>query len=180
MIILKIFCLYLITDFITGFFHFLLDQYGRPDSKLFKNAVVINLAHHANPRKITTRGYWELTKDSYRIGVVVLGFSLFFGFYWELWFVIILGAQANIIHSLSHRKKSENNPVVIFLQKIKLFQSSAQHRLHHKNPFDTYFCIMSDILNPLLEKINFWNATIKFFKLFGLHPVAGTSIRNQL
>lgn len=181
MIILKLVALYLLADLTTGFVHFLLDQYGSPDSKLFKNAIKINLAHHDNPRSMLERSYWELTKDSWKIAFVVMPLSiLLFGFYWELAFFLIIGANTNIIHLWSHSKKSEKPKVATFLQKLKIIQGKHQHSQHHRRPFDTYFCIITNFWNPILEKIYFWEGVIKFFKIFGIRPVAGTSVRNNL
>lgn len=181
MIILKIVLLILLTDFITGFVHFALDQYGSPTSRFFKNAIRINLQHHDNPMLMLERTYWELTKDSWLIAFVVFPLSyIFIGFHWEVVFFLLLGANTNIVHKWSHMKKSESNKFVQFLQRIKLIQSKHQHAMHHKKPFDTYFCILTNFWNPILEKIYFWEGVIAFFKLFGIHPVAGTSIRNNV
>jgi len=181
MIILKLIALTLLIDFITGFVHFLLDQYGSPESKYFKNAIKINLAHHDDPRLMLTRSYWELTKDSWKIAFVVFPIAtLIWGFHWELAYVLIIGANTNIFHRWSHSKKSEKPRIATFLQKIKVLQGKRQHSQHHRKPFDTYFCIITNFWNPILEKIYFWEFVIKVFKLIGIRPVAGTSVRNNL
>lgn len=180
MIIVKIISLILIADLLTGFFHFLLDQYGKPDSKYFKNAIKINLAHHENPRLMVDRSYWDLTKDSYLIGVILFALSLIFGFHWEILFVLLLGAQANIIHKWAHQKGKEKSYFVNFLQRIKILQNKKHHGKHHRRPFDSYFCVMTNFWNPILEKIYFWEGMVKFLKGFGLQPVAGTNVRNNV
>ncbi len=179
MFILKIIVLILIADLITGFVHFLLDQYGSPETRFFKNAVKINLAHHDNPRLMIDRSYWELTKDSWKLAAILLTTSfLIFGFHWEILFVLVIGANTNIFHKWSHMKKSEKPLVIYYLQKIKFLQHNKHHRHHHKKPFDTYFCIITNILNPILERIYFWETVIKTLKLIGIRPVAGTEVRN--
>ncbi len=178
MIILKIFILILITDLFTGFVHFLLDQYGSPDSKFFKNAIKINLSHHENPRLMIERSYWELTKDSWMLGFILFPIIfILFGFHWEVAFVFILGANTNIFHKWSHMKKSEKPAFVAFLQNLRIVQHSKHHKTHHKKPFDTYFCIITNIWNPILEKIFFWEGVIWVLKRFGIQPVAGTEVR---
>ncbi len=180
MLILKIISLILLADLISGFFHFLLDQYGRPGSKFFKNAIKINLAHHENPRQMVERSYWQLTKDSYYIGIIMFSISLFFGFHWEILFVLLVGAQANIVHKWAHQKGSEKSFLVNFLQSIKVLQHRKHHKNHHRKPFDTYFCVMTNFWNPILEKVYFWEGMIKFLRIFGLQPVAGTTLRNNV
>jgi hypothetical protein len=180
MIIVKIVVIFLLADLVTGFFHFLLDVYGRPESRLFKNAVKINLAHHENPRKMVERNYWDLTRDSWAIGMLILGLSLFWGFHWELALFVILGANANIIHKWSHMKKDEKPKFVHFLQRFKIIQHKRHHGLHHRKPFDSYFCVMTNFWNPILQSIYFWEGLVKIFGFFGIKPVAGTSIRNNV
>ena len=181
MIVLKIIILTLIADIITGFVHFLLDQYGSPQSRFFKNAIKINLSHHDNPRLMMERTYWDLTKDSWKIAFFVMPLSIiFFGFNWEIAYVLILGANTNIIHRWSHSKKAEKPLLITYLQKWKVLQSKHQHGKHHKKPFDTYFCIITNFWNPILEKIYFWEGVIRFLRVFGIRPVAGTNLRNHL
>jgi ubiquitin-conjugating enzyme E2 variant len=180
MIILKILAIILIADFLTGFFHFLLDQYGRPDARFFKNAIEINLAHHESPRRMVDRGYWALTKDSWAIGLVIFGISLFWGFHWEVLLFVLIGAQANIIHKWSHMKQSEKPFLVDHLQRFRIIQHKRHHGRHHRKPFDSYFCVMTNFWNPILERIYFWEGMIKFLRIFGLKPIAGTNARNNV
>lgn len=180
MIFLKIIAIILLADLLTGFFHFLLDQYGRPDAKFFKNAIEINLAHHERPRQMVDRSYWHLTKDSYYIGLGLFLFSLIWGFNWEVALLLLVGAQANIVHKWAHMKRSEKNVVIHLLQKVKILQHKRHHGHHHRKPFDSYFCVMTNFWNPILEKLYFWEGMIHFLRLFGLKPVAGTNIRNQV
>lgn len=180
MILLKILFLILLTDFITGFVHFILDQYGKPDAKFFKNAIKINLSHHDNPRKMVKRSYWQLTRDSYILGAIIFPISLIWGFHWEILFVLVLGAQANIIHKWAHQTKKENFLFVTFLQKLRIIQNKRHHKNHHRRPFDTYFCVMTNFWNPILEKLRFWEGMVKFLLRFGLEPAGGTNIRGHL
>ncbi|WP_235292583.1 fatty acid desaturase family protein [Portibacter lacus] len=180
MIILKIVVIILMADLLTGFFHFLLDQYGKPDARFFKNAIKINLAHHENPRLMVDRTYWQLTKDSYYIGIALFAISLLWGFHWEIALLLIVGAQANILHKWAHMKRSEKSILIHFLQKIKVLQNKRHHGNHHRKPFDSYFCVMTNFWNPILERIYFWEGMVRLLRIFGLEPVAGTSIRNNV
>lgn len=178
MLIIKIIALILLADLITGFVHFLLDQYGSPESRFFKNAIEINLSHHDNPRLMIERSYWELTKDSWKLGFILFPLSvLLFGFHWEILFVLLVGANTNIFHKWSHMKKSERPLIVTWLQKARILQYSRHHGQHHRKPFDTYFCIITNFWNPILEKVYFWEGVIRFFRLLGIKPVAGTEVR---
>lgn len=171
MLVFKILLVILLADFFTGFVHFVLDQYGNPEKKILQNAVLINLAHHANPRKMVSRGYWYLTKDSYKIGAVIFLISLIFGFHWEILLFVLIGANTNIIHKWSHQTSRENPWLVRMLQKLYILQTRKQHGYHHRRPYETHFCILTNLLNPILEIIRFWPFLISVFSFFGLDPV---------
>lgn len=181
MIILKVLIILLFADFITGFFHFLLDQYGSPKSRFFKNAIKINLAHHDDPRKMTERSYWELTKDSWKLAIVIIALlTAVFGFHWELILLLFFGANTNIVHKWSHMTKQDRPYIATVLQKLHLTQNKHQHALHHRRPFDSNFCILTHLCNPFLERIHFWKGVVNLLKVFGIKPVAGTEVRNHV
>ena len=127
-----------------------------------------------NPLDMTQRGYWSLTWSSWLLGVVIL--LLWFLFFrkldWEIMFLVIYGAQGNIIHKWAHQTKSQNGYVISLLQKWKIIPNKHQHRHHHNAPFDTFFCVQTVFLNPILEKIRFWEKLIWGLTKIGLPPAA--------
>ena len=43
------------------------------------------------------------------------------------------------------------------LQDLGLVLSRKEHGLHHQDPFNTNYCILTGICNPILDKINFFS-----------------------
>lgn len=180
LILVKCIGIILLADFLTGVFHFWLDQYGREDMPLVGKMVVeINILHHKDPRHMIFRDYWFLTRASWGIGIMlwILEYLLLGGIGWGGILLVVYGAQANIIHKWAHQTPNENGKLIVFLQKLQLIQSSKQHWQHHIKPYDTYFCILTNFLNPVLEKIKFWECIIGLLSKLGIKPVAGSSIR---
>jgi ubiquitin-conjugating enzyme E2 variant len=35
-------------------------------------------------------------------------------------------------------------------------QSPRHHGRHHSGAKDSYYCVVTNVLNPVLEKVNFW------------------------
>ena len=42
------------------------------------------------------------------------------------------------------------------LQKIGLILSRKEHGLHHSIPYDSNYCILNGVCNPILDKIGFY------------------------
>ncbi|CAH0996195.1 hypothetical protein EMA8858_02325 [Emticicia aquatica] len=181
-IIFKISLIILGADFLTGIFHFWMDVYGRASMPFIgKHVVEVNLIHHRNPRKMVSNSYFSLTWTSWLTGVIILTLSVvFWGFYWEFAASLVYGSNANLIHKWTHQTDKENGKIVSFLQKTGIIQSKKHHGWHHKAPFDTNYCILTDWLNPILHKLKFWEFIVWIFKRVGIRPVSGTQIRNFL
>ncbi len=178
-VILKIAGIILIADLLTGIFHFWMDQYGREDMPLVgKSVIEINILHHRNPRNMVQKNYFQLTWTAWALGFVLATITYFMGFFsWEVAFILAYGANANIIHKWTHQTHGENGKLITFFQKIRLLQSKHHHGWHHKAPYDTNYCILTDWLNPILHQIRFWEGVVFFFSKLGIKPVAGTKIR---
>jgi len=60
----------------------------------------------------------------------------------------------NQIHKWSHTYRLPK--YVILLMDLGIILSKKDHGIHHKMPFDKYYCITNGWLNPYLASINFW------------------------
>jgi ubiquitin-conjugating enzyme E2 variant len=166
--------IYLLADWITGAVHFWMDRYGKPDMPIVGPTVVeINTMHHANPYRMTQRSYWYLTKYSYvLVGILALVIYLVSGsLSWQWILGLLLGANANIIHKWSHLTAQERPIWVHVLQRLRLIQSPKEHQRHHGHVDHlTAYCVMTDFLNPVLERIRFWQAIETATTWVGLPP----------
>lgn len=88
------------------------------------------------------------------------------------------GVNANEIHKWAHRTRAENGPVITFLQRIGVLQSPVQHGNHHRGTKDTYYCVITDYLNPVLERLRFWPALEwLIYQLFGVRRRPDHSVK---
>ena len=171
MIAIKIVILFLFADLATGIFHFLVDQYGVMNGKVMTKSVNFLLLHHDDPQNIVTQTYWQLNGRVYIASFFIFGISLFFGFYWELLLFLLFCSNGNMIHKWSHFKKSKTPVIISQLQRLKIIQDHDHHIKHHNGLFNANYCVMSNILNPILERIYFWAFIIFFLKLLNIKPV---------
>jgi hypothetical protein len=73
-----------------------------------------------------------------------------------LFLLVVLSVNANQIHKWAHQNRQERPWVVTKLQDWNLVQGARQHGRHHRGEKNTYYCVITNILNPVLEKIGFW------------------------
>lgn len=157
MFLIKFFFTVALADFVSGLVHWLEDAYARPDMKFVGRIAEENLRHHARPREFISKSWWESSSDLLLIGLVATLVALlthtFSG--WLLLFVV-LTINANQIHKWSHQGPRENPAIVTWLQQKKILQTPREHARHHSGEKNTNYCVITNYLNPLLEKIGFW------------------------
>lgn len=142
-----------LADLLSGVFHWLEDRYGNPEWPIIGQWIVKpNLYHHIRPAALCEGTYWH--RNNTTILTSLVGVALF---WWCLPVAIafVLLSQANEIHSWAHQKC---NGLIRWLQTVGIFQSCQHHRIHHQQPFNKYYCVMTNYLNPLLSFVMFWQA----------------------
>ncbi len=180
---IQIFLLWLLADFITGVIHWWEDAYGNPTWPILgKYIVEPNLEHHKNPRRLVKGSYWNRVNTSVCVAIIVSIIFYFCGWHsWRMILCLFFCSQGNEIHAISHRTDKENGKFFIFLQKIGIIQNRKTHGWHHKAPYDTNFCVMTEFLNPSLNKIDFWRKLeLVLLKLFHIKVLRGSDIRGGI
>ena len=184
-LILEIFGIILLADFISGIGHWWEDAYGNPNWTWFgigKHIVQPNLEHHQKPRKFLNQGYYSRNNSTFAVvGIAAVIFFLCSILTWQSTLLLVILSQINEVHAMAHRSPKEKWEIISYFQSIGLLQSSKQHGEHHISPYDINYCILTDYLNPLLNKINFWQNIEKAIKFFtGISPLRGSKIRKGL
>lgn len=169
--IFQVFLLWITADFVTGIIHWWEDTYGNPDWPLIGKYVVSpNLVHHRQPNKMLEGSYWNRINTSFFAAAMVGSIFWWFGIRsWQMVVCLLFCVQGNEIHAMSHRPDKLNGRLILFFQKTGILQSKKEHRWHHKAPYETNYCVMSDFINPILNRIEFWRMMecfiLKFFKI---------------
>ncbi len=167
--ILSLILCFLIADFITGVGHWVEDTYGvKTWPWPFRDGIVLpNIEHHKNPTFIGTMS--TLISRNYHLVLPMVGLalvSLYFGF-WQPAVIFLLAGLGNEVHAWNHRL--DNNRLIKFLQDAGIAQTPQQHAKHHKKPYDRYYCTLGNIVNAVLEQVNFWRFLEKQLdRFFGL------------
>jgi len=167
-IVLYILLAILVADLLTGIFHWWEDRYGNPNWFILgKYVIEPNIRHHKEPMSFCKGNYWTRNWTTL-VPTLLLSIGCYMVGYYFLSLVFICASQSNEIHCWEHTK---TNKFIRFLQNYNILQNKKCHALHHKRPYDTNYCVMTMVVNPVLNKLNFWYYLEKLvFTIFRVKP----------
>lgn len=149
-------CLW-VADLVTGLAHWLEDTYCLEDYPLIGSFICEpNIEHHVDPQLMVREGtFFSRNVLQWTFCGLLYGALWLIGLGGIYTFTILLMASfGNEIHRWNHMSKT--NGFVTFMKDSGLIQVQKQHSLHHKQPHNQYYCVMTSLLNAILERINFW------------------------
>lgn len=173
-VFIQIVSAWLLADFLSGVLHWFQDRYCQRYWPVIGDIIVEpNDIHHVTPRSFTTDGFFLRNWASFVVAFVA-GF-LFYGTGTLNWFTGGFVAASSFLptqaHYWAHRSETENGPLISTLQRLGVIQSSQHHWRHHRGSKDKYFCTMTDFVNPVLERIQFFQRVEKVIKFVtGVRP----------
>ena len=156
--LVQVVCLYLLADVIGGVLHWAEDTLGRLETPVWGRLFVKpNILHHESPAAMLEARWLRSNGLTITIAALVVGLvSVNHGMSWQLLVLGLFGAMNQQVHRFAHARRSDLPRAVVLLQNLKVFQDARHHWVHHRKPNNRYFCVMSPLMNPLLEKIGFW------------------------
>ena len=182
LIVLKIVIAVLLAEFVAGAVHWFEDAYVREDTPVFGPLMArANIVHHHYPRYFTRNNWWESSHDLLLLSGALVAGAWWLGLLkWPVWVFAAVSANANEIHKWTHRTPAENGRLITFLQKIRLLQTARHHARHHTDPKNSHYCTVTNVLNPVLDGIGFWNGLEWLLqKTTGLTRRQDTSVRGH-
>lgn len=149
----------MLADFVAGIVHWFEDAYVREDTPLIGSFIgKANVIHHHLPRHMTHNNWWQSSWDLLCFSAfIVLGAWWLGVLTWHVWLFAIISTNANQVHKWSHQTRRENGRIITFFQDIKLLQTPHHHAVHHTNPKNVRYCPVTNLVNPLLDTLKFWD-----------------------
>lgn len=157
----------LLSDFISGFVHWMFDSWGSLDTPVVgKLAIRTFRHHHVDQKAITLHDFIEtnghniaLTNIYSVIGILVLRSTekaTLFGVFVCLSLVCatLFTAFTSQIHKWAHQ--DEPSRIVALLQRSRLILSPDNHALHHAAPYSRNYCITVGWMNGPLRAVYFF------------------------
>lgn len=181
-LLIKVISIILLVDFISGVLHWLEDAYGNEDWPIIGAQITKpNIIHHHDPRYFTRYSWLYSARVLLVIGVAILATTYTINqLNWMVFLFVLIGINANEIHKWAHRTKGENGEIITALQRSGLLQSAAHHAVHHRDPKNSHYCVVTNYLNPLLERVQLWTTLESIiFHLFRVQRRPDDSIQRH-
>jgi len=156
---------YLAADFLSGFVHFLADNFGSYDTPILgPNFIQPFREHHIDPKGIVGNDFVDANGNNSLaslpfmlvVWVVVPLETWYYGYLFGTFFLFMCLAAflTNQFHKWAHLDTPPG--FVGWLQERGVILSREHHDIHHESPYDTYYCITVGFWNPLLDRIRFF------------------------
>jgi ubiquitin-conjugating enzyme E2 variant len=82
--------------------------------------------------------------------------------------------------SIQDSSRRENGPLINLLHNLRILQSPKHHAIHHTDPKSTHYCVITEFLNPILERIRFWTRLeCSLWRTFRIRRRSDTSNRRH-
>ena len=160
------------------------DTWGSSEMKyLGKSLVRPFREHHVDPKAMTHHDYIETNGANCLVSLPVAAGVFFiplniegwvsFALYWfvNIGSMVFFVMWTNQIHKWSHLEPAQTPAFLRVLQRLHIILPPDHHQLHHKSPYDRYYCITTGWLNWPLSKIGFYRQAERFISaVFGLIP----------
>ncbi|MES2886609.1 MAG: fatty acid desaturase CarF family protein [Pseudomonadota bacterium] len=148
-------------DLVSGLVHWAEDAYVRfkPNRRvpLLNQIAHDNMLHHRRPREFLQRSWWASSWDLVLLGaLVILGAWALNVLNTAVLLFVVLACNANQLHKWAHCNPRENPRLVTWLQRLKVLQTPRHHGRHHAGERNSHYCVVTNVLNPVLERLSFW------------------------
>ena len=169
-------------EFTAGAVHWMEDAYIRDTTPLVGRLIGRpNTVHHHYPRYMTRHTWWQSSWDLVLLSTLLVASAWWLGLLtWQVWLFALLAANANEFHKWAHRTRKENGSIISFLQDIRVLQTTKHHAKHHTDPKNSHYCTITNCLNPVLDRLRFWDGLEWFLaQTIGLKRQPDTSVRGH-
>jgi len=181
-IVIEIIAIAAVADFIAGVIHWAEDAYFTESTPVIGPLFIRpNIVHHHFPRYFTRLTWWQSSWDLTLAGGALLVVAWPLGWLrWQLLWFVALSINANEVHKWSHRTRAENGRLISKLQDWHILQTPRHHGVHHSDPKNTYYCPITNLVNPVLERLDFWARVESLIeRLTGATHRTDTAVRGQ-
>ena len=158
-VVMQIVLIVMLADFAAGVVHWIEDAYVREDTPLIGSFIgKANVIHHHLPRYMTRNNWWQSSWDLLCLSALMVAGAWALGVLtWQVWLFAAISTNANEVHKWSHQTRKENGRIISFLQDAHVFQTPHHHAVHHTNPKNVRYCPITNLVNPILDGIHFWD-----------------------
>ena len=173
---------YLAADLISGFVHFLADNFGSADTPIIGSGFIGAFRdHHIDPKGIVRHDFIDTNGNNSLVSIPFMLLvwlfvpieTTFVGYLFGAFSLLLCLAifLTNQFHKWAHADAPPT--FAAWLQRRGVILSKEHHDIHHASPYDTYYCITVGVWNPLLDRTRFFERTERMLR----RVVPGTDAR---
>lgn len=161
---------WLLADLFGGIVHWLEDRMLTARTPFLGGIIAANRLHHAEPMAFISKDMVERNLATWLVaGLVSVSWLLLIGPS-LIWLAASIGGVVSSgAHFLAHVRSSSR--FVIILQDVGLLQSSAHHAGHHRPGAARRYCVLTSLMNPILDGLGLWSALERLAIQCGIPPV---------
>jgi len=147
----------LAADFLSGLAHWIEDTYFLASTPLLGRTIAKNIEHHLNPTTFVVNP-WHVTIRSSLVAAAFVASATYGLGYRGWWFglVLVLAVTANQVHKWSHMAAEDLPRVPRLLKRWRILQTGRHHGAHHANAKNRRYCVLTNLVNPVLDGCRFW------------------------
>lgn len=166
----------LASDFTSGLFHWFFDNYGSPQTPIFGPTIELFRVHHVLPEDICNSNF-TFTVGHVCVWIVPLVSLLLLPLFWgapllySAWVVFAASSSFFLVMTNQFHKWAHQREPAIWVQWLQirhLVLNHSHHQVHHTAPFESYYCITTGWLNPLLQRLQFFRRAEQLLQRCGL------------
>jgi plasmanylethanolamine desaturase len=157
-ILLQALAVLLVLDLGSGLVHWAEDTFFSESTPIVGAWLVApNVLHHRDGGAFVDRSWWQSNWDCLLFCAAAVAAAALAGVLsWHVWLFAAVGSNANQLHKWAHAPRGRVPAPVRGLQRLGVLQSPAQHALHHVGAKNTRYCVVTTLLNPVLDAAGFW------------------------
>ncbi len=172
---------YLAADLASGLVHWFCDKFFEEDTPIVGRMIIAPFReHHRDPLALTRHGFLDLNGNNALVAAPVLLWASrqealsAFGVASLVFFSLAVLAT-NQLHAWAHAPRAPRP--VRWLQQGRLILTPGRHARHHRDGHVGTYCVTAGWLNPLLDRVRFFESCEAVLASLGLPRAAGEGSR---
>ena len=157
-IVVQLILLVLAADFMGGVFHWAEDSYGTEKTPFWGPVFVRpNILHHADPAAMMRKHWLPNNAPLFGVSIAILLVAWALdALSWQVLVFAVFGAFNQQAHRFAHTPSVRLPGFIRVLRRLHVLQDARHHWRHHRPPHRTHFCVLTPLMNPMLDKMGFW------------------------
>lgn len=181
-IVLELWLAWFLADFASGVIHWFFDTYFYETTPVLGPIVYDHRQHHVSPNDVIEMEASMVSPINFLVIGIFTSICFFMGsnLFWPAFFTF--ANLSPMFHRWAHvrARKEKLNPVILLLQDFRIILPAEDHNKHHKLPRRSNYCIMSGLMNPVLDRTYFWKGIEKALSKVGVYPTAEEALREEI